>query len=216
MANYVEPTFNEGVFTCPHCSGLTQHDWYSLEGSHTETGDAIEVERLWLATCFGCKDDSIWYDKRMVFPFASTAPPPHPDLPDDLKDDYKEARDIVQRSPRGAAALMRLVLDGLVTELGGTGNNIFERIGNLVSQRKIDPRVQKALDSVRLVGNDSAHPGELNVKDTPEMANALFGLVNLVVQQAITTNKEIDAFYDSLPEGRRKAIQERDTPKEKK
>ena len=135
---------------------------------------------------------------------------PHPDLPDDLKQDYLEARDIVARSPRGASALLRHVIDNLVTNLGGTGENIFERIGSLVAKKKVDPRVQKSLDSVRIVANDALHPGELNVKDTPELANALFGLVNLIVQEAITRDKEIDAFYSLLPETKLAAIAKRD------
>lgn len=39
---------------------------------------------------------------------------PHPDLPDDIKEDYEKARSIVSRSPRSVAALLRLAVDKLL------------------------------------------------------------------------------------------------------
>ncbi len=215
MKDYVSPSYSSNAFTCPFCGVYAQQEWTVLyEPSplpDPRSGRVTyNVSHGIYSTCLKCREDAFWFKKMMLYPATSTSPMPHPDLPESLKEDYLEARDIVQRSPRGAAALLRVVIDELVTHLGGTGSNVFNRIGSLVAQKKVDPRVQRALDSVRIVANDSVHPGERNVKDNHELANALFGLVNLIVQQAITTDKDIDAFYAQLPESKLQAIDDRD------
>jgi hypothetical protein len=92
---------------------------------------------------------------------------PHPDLPDDIKEDYEEARSIVSRSPRSVAALLRLavdkLLDWIIEEknlLEGNKKDINAKIKLLV-ENGLRPELQKAFDSVRIVGNHSVHPGQL-------------------------------------------------------
>ena len=53
---------------------------------------------------------SIWLTDKMVYPTSGTVDHANSDLPDDIQALYNEARDIVNRSPRGAAALLRLGL----------------------------------------------------------------------------------------------------------
>lgn len=146
----------------------------------------------------------------MVYPNSSIAPMPSPDLPDDCKTDYLEAREILSRSPRGAAALLRLVLQKLCKHLGGKGKKIDDDIGWLVREKNLSVKIQKALDIVRVIGNDAVHPGELDLNDAPETAIKLFKLINLIVDEMITQPKSIDALFEVLPENKRNAIEKRD------
>ena len=72
-------------------------------------------------------------------------------------------------------------------------------------------RIQKSLDILRVVGNESVHPGQINLNETPKAAKSLFKLVNLIVDNRITQPKEIDDLYETLPESKRKGIEERDS-----
>lgn len=77
----------------------------------------------------------------------------------------------------------------------------------------LPPRVQPALDSVRVVGNEAVHPGTLDLKDDRETANKLFKLVNFIATKMISEPKEIDALYDSLPAEKLQGIKARDAQK---
>ena len=146
----------------------------------------------------------------MVYPTRSSAPAANPDLPSDILADYEEAADVVERSPRSAAALLRLCLQKLCVHFGQPGKNINDEIGALVADGTLRPMIQKAMDSVRIAGNESVHPGELNLNDDRELALALFGLVNLVADEAITLPKSVDAIYGKMPKGKRDGVAQRD------
>lgn len=134
---------------------------------------------------------------------------PNDDLPEAVIEDYQEASEILQRSPRGAAALLRLAIQKLVDELVEGRDDLNTKIGTLVANG-LDSRIQKALDSVRVIGNEAVHPGQIDLKDSPEIAHQLFKLVNLIGRRMITEPAEIEELYSSLPSGKLKGIEDRD------
>ena len=134
----------------------------------------------------------------MIVPSEAPVEPLHPELPEDCKLDYTEARDVFSRSPRAAAALLRLCIQKLLPHLGESGTNINNDIKSLVG-KGLPPLVQKALDYCRVVGNNAVHPGEIDLNDTPEIAAKLFQMINFIVEDRITRPKEIELLYAELP-----------------
>jgi len=130
-------------------------------------------------------------------------------MPKDVREDYEEARSIVSLSPRGACALLRLAVQKLCGELGEPGKNIDKDIANLVGHG-LNIEVQQALDSLRVIGNNAVHPGEMDLTDDTETATALFSLLNFIVEDRIAQPRKRKAIFDKLPEGARAAIQKRD------
>jgi len=206
---YTSPQFHVNGFNCPSCYAYAEQGWgrpqFMVDGAVLGVDD-----RYWTSRCTRCKIYSIWIDKKLVFPLTKTAPLPNPDLPIEIKADFEEARDIVSNSPRGAAALLRLCIQKICKHLGESGVNINSDIAALV-RKGLSPKVQKALDIVRVVGNNAVHPGQIDLKDDVDTANKLFGLVNLIADVMITQPKHVDELFDFVvPDSAKNAISLRD------
>ena len=173
-----------------------------------------DVQNLHISECYICQKFAIWVHNNLIYPERKQAEPPNDDLPQAITRDFEEARSIVQLSPRGAVALLRLCIQKLCAELGAKGNSIDENIASLVS-KGLDPLIQQALDIVRVIGNEAVHPGVIDLKDDLDTAYELFGLVNAIADQMITHPKKIKALYEKLPEEKRKAIEKRDKGEKK-
>lgn len=153
------------------------------------------VENLHLSHCYNCRNVAVWLHDRLIYPPTRVGIDPNDDLDADIKRDFEEARLILDQSPRGAAALLRLALQKLCKQLGESGKNIDHDIASLVG-KGLNPTIQKALDVVRVIGNEAVHPGTLDLRDDRDIALKLFGLINSIAQQMITHPKEVDALYE--------------------
>lgn len=188
------------------------------------TWDELSVNRssfdcftspIHMCHCEHCGACSFWYkdikrkESFILYPEDATAPLAHPDMPEDMRIDFEEARQIASISPRGAAALLRLSIQKLCKELGGKGDNINADIAALVS-KGLPSEIQQALDIVRVVGNNAVHPGELSTGDVTEVCNALFDLINHIVEDQIARPKRLTALFERLPKGAIESIDKRD------
>lgn len=202
---HTAPTFKLSSFNCPHCNAYSHMHWFQLfyhaGGWNNVDGHA--------AICTHCKKLSYWLPDnanaenqkatgKMIYPSTKAAPMAHPDMPTEVRADFDEARNIVQDSPRGAAALLRLCVQKLCKHLGEPGKNINEDIGSLV-KKGLPLEIQQALDIVRVVGNNAVHPGELSSDDVQQVAATLFELVNHIVEDRVSRPKKLSALFSSLP-----------------
>lgn len=218
---YFPPTFKGTGFNCVHCKVYAAQEWAEL----TLPPDPAEIilpprmrkyfpTGIYRSLCSHCRKPAIWYEEKMVFPDESPELP-HPDLPADCLAEYQEAGRVFSKSPRAAAALLRLCVEKLLPHLGETGKDINDTIKSLV-KKGLPPFVQQALDYCRVIGNNAVHPGAINLNDTPEIAQQLFRMVNFIVNEQITRPREIEDLYQQLPQNKREAIDERDKGKPEK
>ena len=212
MIPFKAPAFEESSFNCPHCNAYSHQSWYDVSYYASGAG-RIDISSLRFARCNHCDGYSLWLHEKMIYPEESGIEIPNPDLRNDIKGDYIEARSIVRKSPRGAAALLRLCIQKLCDQLGQSGKDINDDIASLV-EKGLPVTIQKALDIVRVVGNNAVHPGQIDLKDDAKTASKLFELVNLIAQVMITQPKEIEQLYGTLPETQKEAIEKRDKSQE--
>lgn len=207
---YVPPEFEKKAFHCPLCGVYAHQRWHSCYPSGIDISFANQVSNdLYISLCSHCGRYSIWFKGKKIYPISSSAPLPSEDMPEDVKEDYEEARLVVEVSPRSAAALLRLALQKLMRHLGESGENLNDDIANLV-KKGLPEKIQKALDALRVIGNNAVHPGELDLRDDKETALALFELLNMIVEVMITQPKKVNEIYDKLPKGAKEAIKKRD------
>lgn len=212
----IPAAFRLDAFHCIFCVVYAPHSWRTLkEPPRPETNHQQIPSSVSVCTCENCQMESYWFLRHdgqgvLIQPNRSQlAPPPTADLPAEVRPDYEEAASIVEASPRGAAALLRLALQKLMPHLGESGGTINADIASLVS-KGLEPGIQQALDALRVVGNNAVHPGELDLQDDVATAVALFGLINYIVEQRISHPKQLQKLYDGLPAGAREAIAQRD------
>jgi hypothetical protein len=211
---FAAPSIKAKSFTCPHCGVLArQYKWgYELkDNSGTYSEPYIENAVLRITRCENCGKNCIWLGETYLFPDRGNAPRPNPDMPEEVQADYEEAARIYTKSPRGAAALLRLAIQKLMVHLGQAGKNINDDIAALVALG-LPQQIQQALDVVRVTGNNAVHPGQLDATDA-QVAEQLFPLVNVIVEYRISLPNRIQEMYDALPDGAKTAIEKRDGTK---
>lgn len=233
---YVPPALDLSTFNCPYCRAFSHQDWFAggarhfarngpmvglIESMPVQKRDApkllnretnspsVRLASVMFSACVSCHKVAIWVHDTIVYPQTGEAPAANSDMPEDIRRDYAEASTILDQSPRGAAALIRLAIQKLCKELGQPGKNINNDVGALV-KGGLDPRVQQALDAVRVIGNSAVHPGQIDLRDDRATAETLFKLLNLIVDKTISEPKHVMEVYASLPEGAIKAIKKRD------
>jgi hypothetical protein len=173
-----------------------------------------ELMNVHASKCYSCKRIALWRADELIYPINHVSIAPNEGMPADVKADFLEANEILDKSPRGAAALLRLSIQKLMIHLGEKGKNINEDIASLVL-KGLDTRIQKALDVVRVVGNSAVHPGQIDFNDDKTIATKLFGLVNVIVESQITQATHIEEMYDTIvPDTVKAQIEQRDAPKQ--
>ena len=217
-AGYTPPTYHKSSFHCPHCKAYAHQRW-SIVADYDEV-KALNmpvweyfkkhgIASLQLSLCNHCNYCSIWLNCKMIYPDFSTAPIPLEEMPVSVKEIYNEARSIVDRSPRGACALLRLSIQQRVKELGEDETSLNDAIEKLV-QKGLPQKIQQALDAVRVIGNNAVHPGKINVNDNPKIAISLFALVNFICEKKIKEEQEVETIFKGLPQRQQDSIKRRD------
>jgi hypothetical protein len=204
---YIQPSVYGNSFTCPHCGAIAKQDWWHRNWNSSQHSQA-EHNPLKIGTCQHCNKNTVWVNDKMFFPDTGNAPFPNSEMPDSVLKLYTEASAISSKSPRGAAALLRLSIQVLCKELGEEGKNINTDIGNLV-KKGLPNIVQQSLDIVRVTGNDAVHPGQVDT-DNSETVGQLFDLVNIIIEYMIALPKKVSGIYTSLPADKVKGINDRD------
>lgn len=156
VGEHIVPTFKGDAYNCPHCGAYAHQQWTQLG----YRGYQKTIETLvWRARCARCSETTFWHEsgEAMIYPRYSTAPPPSPDMPSRSAEFYHEARNVLDASPRAAAALLRSCIEQLLIDLGYDTGTLDSKIGRLVKDG-LPERYQKLFDAVRITGN-GIHPG---------------------------------------------------------
>jgi hypothetical protein len=214
MKNYTSPSYQSENFHCPHCQSYCNQNW---EGVRC-TWNTHQGYRAQTARCVGCNNYSIWQDGKMVYPDSSGIESPNSDLSKDIQKDYLEAASIVNKSPRGACALLRLAVEKLCNhflkenhpEIELKDFDLHKKI-NLLIEKDLTTtarakRLYRNLHTIKIIGNEAVHPGELDLIGDSDTAKTLFSFINMIAEEMITAPKNEKELFNKLPQNKTKEI----------
>jgi hypothetical protein len=212
------PTLGAPSFECPRCNEEAQQTWHwllsrpnkefargpdgSLRGKAPNgaapdgtDGKLREEGGLSMAVCQSCKKPSLWLQDAMVYPHATRIRGPAADMPVLAKEYYNEARNVCDASPRAAAALLRMALEALCDEVESEGSDLASKVAFLTNEG-LPPAVLEGIGMLNLLGRDTRHAGLIDPDQDRVHADALFKVLNIVVEYAITLPGLVKDFRD--------------------
>lgn len=203
------PGFNRLFFTCSSCGVAASQAWQVLQRKEWRGSREfhVKIEDLSMCTCGACGQRSLWFESQKVYPRTSDAPAMSPDMPQSVRRDYEEAAAIASDSPRAAAALLRMCIEGLCKEISGKPK--FDAAMDELARRGIPEEIETAMDVIRMNGNEVMHAGRLYGQDDAGTVSMLFRLANVIVTWAITDRKMLQSLYTDIPADKREAVAKR-------
>lgn len=207
-SRFILPSYKAREFNCPYCGVYASQNWTHPHESMQEL--RLSSVCVALSFCWQCNTISVWVANweeekrdysgwRMIYPDQSLGPQPCEDMPDEIKKDFIEASKIVDDSPRGAAALLRICIQKLMPILGEDSGHLDTDIAELARKNRFPDDIIHSLDAVRVIGNRAVHPGEIDLFDDRKTAHSLFTLTNYIITQTLTERREIGAILRNLP-----------------
>ena len=213
------------VRICPHCGAKTQQNYlnkligsyqytitsksYPRHTSHHET-DRFVIQDITMLRCCACEKYIIFKDETQIYPIEANIESPNDDMPEDIKKDYNEAKNIFNLSIRGSCALLRLALDKLLIHLKINDKTLYNKINTYCERFEPDETIKQALHTIRIVGNESVHPGTFNIEDNEDIALLLFEILNDITYDTITKKKKRTEMFKRLPKNKTKNINDSD------
>lgn len=195
-------------WTCPFCNSTTTINADDFSSDRHELSISTKHGTKFLYTHFivcpnpSCKEYSLmlqlfnreWVSRiggqvreleKQIIVIPSFTAKVYPDyIPQVIRNDYYEACQIRELSPKASATLSRRCLQGMIRDFWGISKGrLIDEISEL--EDKVDLLTWKAIDAVRKVGNIGAHmEKDVNVVIDVEPAEAslLIGLIETLMQ----------------------------------
>lgn len=166
-----------------------------------------DVQNVSISYCFNCNEICLWVVDQMVWPRCATGPEPKLHASPEVRRETEAASHMLDASPRGAAAFLRLATEKLCKELGGSEESAKPEMAPLC-QDEVDARVQRVLDAMRIIESNAVPPDHVGVGDTRATAETLSGLVNLICEKMIMEPRHLQALYAKVREGAQNGIEQ--------
>jgi len=164
---------------------------------------------LTIAFCQHCYGFTLWLGDAMIYPQVGEAPPPHEEMPPQIRKLYEEARGVLPASPRASAALLRVALEGLLEEAGYKQGRLADRLQKAHEDGKLSASTYKVAETLRYAGNAAVHyePWKIDPsqgEEDREMVYHLFTFVNDVTEELVAKPRRHEEMARKINEKVRK------------
>jgi hypothetical protein len=159
---------SESPMKCRHCLVEFHADWAQMVIATDKNGglgvkyaQCPACERLNLALIRGMVQGSYLFEESIAFvhPRSVSREPLDPAVPADFSDDYNEACNVLDISPKASAALSRRCLQHILHDCAKVKErNLDQEIQKVLDGNMLPSHIAESLDAIRTVGNFAAHP----------------------------------------------------------
>lgn len=119
---------------------------------------------------------------------------PNEDLDEEIKQLFNEAKDIFDKSPKAAGALLRCILEKILREIFKEKHS-KSYLGTILNDENVKNKIGKDISDAcmacKIVGNESVHSSLLIFLDEDKKdVEQLFRIINLIADKFITQPKK--------------------------
>jgi hypothetical protein len=144
----------------------------------------VKMANLHISNCHRCNGFSVWVGGLLAFPTRIDK------TPELVEEDLEEAAAILNKFPRGAAALMRVCIQKLVPLLQDNGKELNRRVSSLV-RKGLEMEMQQAMDVLQLLRSDPVHSGQLESHaDNKKTALRFLDSLKEVLERRMSQNQD--------------------------
>ena len=140
----------------------------------------VKMANLHLSGCHSCSGFALWVGDRLVFPINVDKTPAL------VEEDFEKAAAILNKSPRGAIALMRVCIQKLMPLLKQDGENLNDTMSSLV-RKGLEVEIQQAMEVLQVLGNDPGQPTSLDTQEDKEMALRFVDSLKAILERRMLT-----------------------------
>ena len=203
------------IFTCSHCGNRTDHKELIVHtqkvplGVYTSQGEKIEAENYILVfecpTCSGITVKSLYSEEidgsgEVNMDYVTTLYPSQKEFSDNmpkvLVKIYQEALRVKKISPTSFSLLIRKGLETLCEDQNATGKNLKKKLLFIFKKMELPKKFIEMIDSIRLVGNKSAH--DINFEITTKQVESLDYFFLAIIEYVYVAPDKIAEIQKSL------------------
>jgi hypothetical protein len=156
----------------------------------------VKLLNLHVSRCYNCKGFTVWVRDRLVFPIRGDEPPDVVEVDfeevvedvqetaedEEVSEDFEEAAAILNKFPRGAAALTRVCIQNMMPLLKENAKNLDENISSLV-RKGLEAEIQQAMDVLQVVRKNPSQTTEVDLKEENETAKKFFNSLEGILER---------------------------------
>src|SRR3984893_16056996 len=180
----------------------------------------VKLLNLHVSRCYNCKGFTVWVRDRLVFPIRGDELPEivevdfreigedvqadaedmqqsekdvqeHPDDVDESSEDFEEAAAVLNKSPRAAAALIRICIQNMMPLLKETGQNLDERVASLL-RKGLEVEIQQAMDVLQVIRKNPGQENHVDLRDETAIATRMFESLKEILERRMLKNPNQD------------------------
>src|ERR1700738_3084816 len=178
----------------------------------------VKLLNLHVSRCYNCKGFTVWVRDRLVFPVTVEEAPhviegefqgavvdlqaPAEDVQhgnehvqanaeevDEASEDFEEAAAILNKFPRGAAALTRICIQKMMPLVKENGKDLEENSSSL-GRKGLEVEIQQAMDVLQVVRKNPSQTTEVDLKEENEEAKIFLTSLRQILKRRMLKNHD--------------------------